>query len=465
MTGMLAVLGQLSALLGVLGVAFAGPPSTLDEAHRREVQLLTQEREALERAIADAEASGAAAEAALEKDIDRLTVELTQLQAELEGATPTMPDRERARALETQARHIDETRSQMQRWLARHGIETPSLSGEDADVPALVSAVLAAIARRGELRLEPQAQVFDVSGHARQTDVLQIGRVAAVEWTDSGGSAVPFVETPEGLQALEGVHGNRAVSGEGQRVRVVLFDPESPPASDAFVETGWRAKFEAGGELMWVLLAFACLAALVAVERVAVLAWNTLRWRRVLARFEGSLGESTPIRAARMRAEGSVVAAPLRAVAEADEHDRSSLEERATQAILVLRERLNRRLSLMGLVAGVAPLTGLLGTVTGMIATFDVVTTQGTSDPQSLAGGISIALLTTQFGLAIAIPTVIIHALLVRGSRRLIASVEQTVLLYIHGPERAEVSAPDEVAGAPRVSSVDTGRLATVDDA
>jgi biopolymer transport protein ExbB len=63
-------------------------------------------------------------------------------------------------------------------------------------------------------------------------------------------------------------------------------------------------------------------------------------------------------------------------------------------------------------IAAVAPLLGLLGTVTGMIATFDIITEFGTGDPKLLSSGIAIALITTEVGLAVAIPALIFGNLL-----------------------------------------------------
>ena len=65
-----------------------------------------------------------------------------------------------------------------------------------------------------------------------------------------------------------------------------------------------------------------------------------------------------------------------------------------------------------GVIAAVAPLLGLLGTVTGMISTFDIITEFGTGDPKLLSSGISIALVTTEVGLAVAIPALIFGNLL-----------------------------------------------------
>lgn len=84
------------------------------------------------------------------------------------------------------------------------------------------------------------------------------------------------------------------------------------------------------------------------------------------------------------------------------------------QPRLFLKEQpaLDRFGALIFVVAAVAPLLGLLGTVTGMIATFEIITEFGTGDPKMLSGGISEALITTQLGLVVAIPAVVLGNIL-----------------------------------------------------
>ncbi len=74
----------------------------------------------------------------------------------------------------------------------------------------------------------------------------------------------------------------------------------------------------------------------------------------------------------------------------------------------------------LAVLAAVSPLLGLLGTVTGMIETFQSITLFGTGDPKLMSGGISQALVTTQLGLAVAIPLVLLHSLLTGRVNRLI---------------------------------------------
>ena len=81
---------------------------------------------------------------------------------------------------------------------------------------------------------------------------------------------------------------------------------------------------------------------------------------------------------------------------------------------------LTKGLLFIKVVSVVAPLMGLLGTVTGMIKTFQVITLYGAGDPKLMAGGISQALMTTVLGLVVAIPMVLIHTLVSGQSRKIV---------------------------------------------
>jgi biopolymer transport protein ExbB len=93
-------------------------------------------------------------------------------------------------------------------------------------------------------------------------------------------------------------------------------------------------------------------------------------------------------------------------------------------ALLAEAPRLERGLGLLAALGAVAPLLGLLGTVTGMIATFETIAVHGTGNPRLLSGGIGIALITTQAGLLIAVPVLLAHALIGRVIERRLLSLE-----------------------------------------
>jgi biopolymer transport protein ExbB len=122
----------------------------------------------------------------------------------------------------------------------------------------------------------------------------------------------------------------------------------------------------------------------------------------------------------------------IKGVEFADEK-RGTLEEILYEKILAVRPKLERFLPFIALTAAAAPLLGLLGTVTGMIKTFNLITIFGTGDAKSLSSGISEALVTTELGLVVAIPALIIHGLLSRMARQKIGDMEQTAVGFING--------------------------------
>lgn len=102
-----------------------------------------------------------------------------------------------------------------------------------------------------------------------------------------------------------------------------------------------------------------------------------------------------------------------------------SLELKVDEAILREVPKLEKYHSIIKVFAAVAPLLGLLGTVVGMIATFQALTLFGTGDPKLMAGGISQALVTTMLGLIVAIPLVFLHSILTSWSGSLIEILEE----------------------------------------
>ena len=105
--------------------------------------------------------------------------------------------------------------------------------------------------------------------------------------------------------------------------------------------------------------------------------------------------------------------------------DPESLELKLHEAVLKERPAIESGLNLLKIIAMVAPLMGLLGTVTGMILTFQMITLFGAGDPKAMAGGISQALVTTVLGLCVAIPTVLLHTLVNGRAQRILHVLEE----------------------------------------
>jgi len=107
------------------------------------------------------------------------------------------------------------------------------------------------------------------------------------------------------------------------------------------------------------------------------------------------------------------------------------LEELMLSVILRRRPAMERFLPFLAITAAAAPLLGLLGTVVGMIRTFALITVFGTGDPRTLSAGISEALVTTELGLMVAIPTLILHGIFSRMIKRRFGDMERVAFEFV----------------------------------
>ena len=105
--------------------------------------------------------------------------------------------------------------------------------------------------------------------------------------------------------------------------------------------------------------------------------------------------------------------------------DMETLQLKLDYAVIKEVPKLEGALNIVKVLAAVAPLMGLLGTVIGMIVTFQAITLFGTGDPKLMAGGISQALVTTVLGLIAAIPLLLLHAFAANASRRVSQVLEE----------------------------------------
>ena len=105
--------------------------------------------------------------------------------------------------------------------------------------------------------------------------------------------------------------------------------------------------------------------------------------------------------------------------------DIDTLELKLAEAIMAERPSIERGIGAVRIISVVAPLAGLLGTVTGMIVTFQMITLYGTGDPKLMAGGISQALVTTVLGLLVAIPTTLLHSFAASSAKGIISVLEE----------------------------------------
>ena len=210
---------------------------------------------------------------------------------------------------------------------------------------------------------------------ARQPPARFLAQAAALEATDSGYSVF-------GLDP-----------SRGQILSLLVRAPSL------------RERIDQGGAVGYAIIGLGVLALLLALERLLALGILHARMRAQMHRPD--------------RPGKNPLGRVLGAYHDNPNADIESMELKLGEAILRETPRFSRRLTFLRIIAVVAPLLGLLGTVTGMIITFQAITLFGTGDPKLMAGGISQALVTTVMGLCVAIPTVLLHSVVHSLARRL----------------------------------------------
>lgn len=202
-------------------------------------------------------------------------------------------------------------------------------------------------------------------------------------------------------------------------------------------EMGWQEQFwkwmKDGGYLMYAILGLGVLALVLMLERLIVLAirgsYSSKVLRKVMKLAESGDVDAARLEAAKLRgAMGRVVQAIFRH----PEGGRASAEKALEEVFVREVPALERRLGTISVLGASAPLLGLLGTVMGMIQLFEIITLYGTNDPKMLAGGIAIALITTEGGLIVAIPVQLLHSWTSNRVDNLVNKLESTSLQLLN---------------------------------
>jgi biopolymer transport protein ExbB len=201
---------------------------------------------------------------------------------------------------------------------------------------------------------------------------------------------------------------------------------------------------KAGGIMMGPIILASIIAAAIILERLWTLqskrvlpgeltekVWRWVEQRQIQDKHIAALQQNSPL--------GKVLAAGL-----ANRHrDRSIIKEAIEDTGRHVVHELERFIGALGTIASLSPLMGLLGTVFGMIRTFNAITTEGIGNPAALAGGIAEALITTAAGLTVAIPALIGYKFLRGKVNGLVVQMEKEAIKL--------VQAIDEQAASPNV--------------
>ena len=210
-------------------------------------------------------------------------------------------------------------------------------------------------------------------------------------------------------------------------------------------ETLWE-HIKKGGPVMWPIFILGGAAMLVALYK-----WVTMLLVKVPAETKirsviRAVGQGDNATASRLASElPGPVGAMLVAGTSSLGQPRDAIEESMYETVQRTQHRLQSLLPFVAISASAAPLLGLLGTVTGLMNTFSLITIYGTGDVKTLSSGISEALITTEYGLIVAIPSLLLHAFLSSKVRKIVNNLEATGVSFVNELARAEAKSSSVV--------------------
>ncbi|MBA2882198.1 biopolymer transport protein ExbB [Desulfosalsimonas propionicica] len=409
-------------------------------------QEITKNRKSLKQAIAGLEKETQQQEeniASLEKDMEAFSAREKELDSELAETDRIVS--ELAGTIKANADDIT--------GLAEGSLQNPLAPGARAllesiaekrkfpgmeDIRMMAEVLYKQVRLSGNVRVKG-GTIIDRSGEESRAGILLIGNFTAAYRTDqetgflkhSPGSGQLFALSslpPGGMQ--------RKINDymDGKSMAVPMDITRGGALRQLTHELSLSEQISEGGPIVWPILFLLGLGLLIIAERTIFL----LRRRFDAEGFMRSIKELVKqgrFEKCRQACDGHGTK-PLPRVISAGldccHMPREEMENALQEAILREIPPMERFLSTLGMLAAIAPLLGLLGTVTGMINTFHVITTHGTGDPRIMSGGISEALVTTMLGLAVAIPMLMAHTWLNRAVEKDIGEMEQNAVALVN---------------------------------
>lgn len=416
------------------------PTVSLEAAYKKEYAFLEAQKRELVARIADVTRQLERDRARLDDEIGALEAAALAARAETEALSEALARAEQAaQANADNADMLAATFDQARATLASFGDRTLDSDafaalGDAAKLDSLFATAAQTLAGLSQVRREG-GRFFLSDGTEVEGTVVRFGNIAA------------FGVSPQGSGTLAPAGGGRfrlwnapaqdsalalAAGKTPAILQAYLFENANVAVSEPERKTFWT-EMQKGGVIGYVILVLGGVAMLLVALRALFLqraGASITRIMEAVAPHVRAHRIDDAINAAK-RFKGSaarVVTAALRNL----DRDRTHLEDIVSESILHESSHLNRFAGVITMIAAVAPLLGLLGTVTGMIQTFDVITEFGTSDPKLLSGGIATALVTTEQGLIVAIPCLLLGNLLGGWAERIKDDMEKAALKVIN---------------------------------
>lgn len=403
---------------------------------------------AAEKHLASSEKNIATERAALARELGKLERSVNKLQEQTAAAR---------RQADEKNLSLTQLQQRLQQWTSQHQYQSnlvqqfmrqQSISSNSPSLSAQLEQILA-MAANSEQWLEPQWNAIELvqdNGVITPAQRLSLG---PVHWAVTSDSAFRSELRDGEWVTLHSVNSNDQQTlnslRQGNAEQLPLsFDPSLSMLSQVPDESV-SEHLQKGGIWVVPILLFALLALTIAVIKALQL-WRLPEIQAISpSRLTQAINDKQDVDGiAGMQAALLTVAREI-----------PQQQERDDQLFLQLqhnRIQLERRLTAIAITASVSPLLGLLGTVSGMIETFRMMTLFGSGNPEVVSGGIAQALITTELGLVVAIPALVIHSLLSRRARAYYQQLENFALLLSkadnNGNDEKQINARQEALSA-----------------
>lgn len=443
MRGMKKVVGLLMALVGSLA-AEVTVPQALEKAGK-DLALELERLEAVRSEIASEKP-------AMAKDFETVELELREKRRQARIARTAVEDRQQAmRQLERDLQVRRQDAGYLAGLLKDHALKIETVKGpgepgvavdknmlaREADDPAVALTERLTVVDASLDRLDALfgGSIAEGSASARDGEVLE-GRLAAagpLAWFEGAGVSGPVLW--ERGDNLPRVVDEVKVGGlfEGEEVELGLDVTGGKARALEEVGGGAVDLVRKGGLWVWPILLLAVLSLVLGIMKLIRFAGYREPGEAWVTAILAALRTGDREKAAELAGKPNHPVAGVmgRLVALAGS-TADVVEETLYEQLMGVQSKASSLLPVIAVTAATAPLLGLLGTVSGMIRTFNLITVFGSGDPKPLAGGISEALITTLFGLIVAIPALVLHAFLSRRSQGIVQTTERLGLSFVN---------------------------------
>ncbi|MEL6186775.1 MAG: MotA/TolQ/ExbB proton channel family protein, partial [Myxococcota bacterium] len=433
--------------------------ATLERAYLKELAFLKAEKKSLEQRKAELQRRSAQRIRSAGGEVDRLETRVLGLRQRATDVDNALREADRSEAAANKLDVLLETLSRAREPVEAAGFSVPEVPEDAASDPAKLVPTLeklfegvSKLQAAGSQRTTEDGEFFLEDGTLVKGKIHRLGQVAAVGVSERGAGALapagsgkfrlwpdPAKETAEALV-------NRTPK---DYLRLFLFESTDKAVAKKQEKT-FSSVMKAGGAVGWVIVSLGFLALIMAAIRAVTLFLQGSATRSLVKAVLPDVANKD-LASAKGKVEGKrgATARVLQVTIANLDSPREELEDAVQEALLDEAPSIERFGTAITVIAAVAPLLGLLGTVTGMIATFDIITEFGTGDPRMLSGGISEALITTQLGLIVAIPSLLLGNLLGAWADGILSDLEQAALRVINAyrglgqPAKGRVGQPD----------------------